>query len=144
MQRSASYDVGEARRLCGNKACAQAQLATEVDGGRLLRKQRVRPGVDHEAVDPLGQDHAACARGAFEQQESNPALLQLERGGQSRDASADYDDVDDGRSCRLRTRSARVSMNNRDVFSDWVRLSDTPQAFAIPAACTSMSNRISV
>src|SRR5476649_1419690 len=68
----AAHEKGASPRL-RTEPVADAELAAQVDGGRLLRKQRVGTGVDDVAVDAFGLDHAAERRRRLEQQERHLA-----------------------------------------------------------------------
>ena len=68
----------------------------QLDRGRLLHQQGVRPPVDGEAADLLRADHAAEPGGALEQHVRHAARLQLVGRGQPADAAAHDRHVDVG------------------------------------------------
>jgi hypothetical protein len=70
----------------------QAQLAAEIDGGRLLGEEHVWAGVDRVTAHPLGHHDAAQPIATFQEHEGDASGLQLICGGQSTDAAADDGD----------------------------------------------------
>ena len=55
----AAPDHGRALLLLRPQPIRQAELPAQLDRRRLLRQQRIRSCVNHEAVDPLGLDDPA-------------------------------------------------------------------------------------
>ena len=92
---------------------ADAEPAAERQRPRLLRDERVGPGLDEEAVDVLGRDRAprALARLQQRQLEIDVALArQLDaamRRGQPGDTGTDHDELHGV----VSTRSASAPMN---------------------------------
>ena len=85
---------------------AEAQLAAERHGARLLHEQRVGTGVDDPAVESFGGDDAAGAIGRFEHAHRHATALQLVGGRQARDAAADDGDVDERQLAVTRTNTS--------------------------------------
>src|SRR5262249_62161170 len=101
------------------QAAAEPELLAQPDAVGLLGENRIRSGVDGEAVDLFAGDHAAGPRAALEDDERDAARPELVRRRKTGDAGADDDGVDDH--SRLRTRSSSASMKVADVLSDSVR-----------------------
>src|SRR5689334_12583987 len=142
MEFSAALNVGESRRFGRDEPVCNPELLAERDAFGFLRQDRIGTAVDDEIADVLAQNHAAGTRCALEDRERQAVLLQFERGAQSGDAAAHYDDV--GRHRSARTIDSSAEMNVGDVFSDSVRRRVAPASLAARAACTSMSNSTSV
>src|SRR5207247_2045741 len=121
----------------------------------LLHEQRIGAGIYCQDarqsavnVDALVQDDAARSVASLEEHERHALPVKLEGRREARDAAADDHDHTRGAppplDNRRRTRSSSIAMKGGDELSDSVRRSVIPSARAAPAACTSMSNRISV
>jgi hypothetical protein len=93
VQPSAALDVGEARRLGRDQAIAEADLAAQRDRRRFLDEERVRAGVDGEAVHLFAEDHAARPAGSLEGDDGHAVSRQLVGRSQPGDSRADDDDV---------------------------------------------------
>ncbi len=67
----------------------QAQLADQLERGRLDRQETIGAAFDHAAFHVLGLDDAAQARARFQEDAVGSALGEIVGGGEAGDAAAD-------------------------------------------------------
>ena len=91
MEPSALEHERGARGSGRNQPGGQSQRLTQLERRGFLREHGFGAGFDDEAVDVIGSNQPAGARGSFENLEGNAARGQLERSRKTRDASTDDD-----------------------------------------------------
>ena len=91
MEDAVPENVRQPGQLGRYKAIAEPELFTELDALGFLNEQRIRSGVDREAVDLFAEDHAARTCGALQQDERQALPMELKARRQPRDAAADDD-----------------------------------------------------
>src|SRR5437867_889349 len=97
MQLPATPYIHLTRRLIRpDELLVQTQFVTQFERGGFLSKKGIGSALDHKSVFMLCDKFAAKRGGTFNQgvcERLAPARVQMIRGGKSRDAAADYDNV---------------------------------------------------
>jgi hypothetical protein len=89
--------ICNARRLGGEETVAEPEFFAQANSLGFLSEERIRPGVNDEAVHLFAQDDAAGSVASFEDEERHAAPRELVGGSQAGDSASNDDGVNRSR-----------------------------------------------